>query len=118
VIAVVNERTAQDVIADAKRTLDGRSEHGIYSAEAGGFIDSGLYTAPGALVALEGLVDAGQSLNDIWLWAFCADHRDDEQIDGACDYCEDEDEPECEGHPASEFGEMGVTTYCDGSCIA
>jgi hypothetical protein len=23
---------------------------------------------------------------------------------------------ECEGHPADEFGAMGVTTYCDGSC--
>ena len=25
--------------------------------------------------------------------------------------------PECEGHPASEFGPMGETEYCDGSCI-
>lgn len=31
---------------------------------------------------------------------------------------EPEYEPEeCEGHPAGEFDPMGVTVYCDGSCL-
>ena len=25
--------------------------------------------------------------------------------------------PPCEGHPADEYGPMGETLYCDGSCM-
>lgn len=32
-------------------------------------------------------------------------------------HCDDDDEDDdCQGHPAGPFDPMGVTTYCDGSC--
>jgi hypothetical protein len=49
----------------------------------------------------------------------CVNYMSEADVADMCrvnEFFPDEDEDECEGHPAGPFDPMGQTVYCDGSC--
>lgn len=78
------------------RSLDGRTEHGVWDGEAGGFVDSGIYTEDRADEAVAALVALGNDPAELAVLPFCQDHRDDEQPAGSCESCDAEDDEDDE----------------------
>lgn len=68
-----------------------KTEHGIWSDAAGGFIDSGLYTDVQIEQALADFIAQGEDADDLKALAFCEDHRDEEQPAIGCELCADEE---------------------------
>ena len=86
------------------------TEWGIFNDE--GCIEASMWSEKEAQTELAKYYIDGE--RGLTVSEICPDHE--EQMQGACDICDTEDDDECEGHPAGEFDPMGVTVYCDGTC--
>lgn len=77
------------------------TEYGVWSGEAGGFIDRGFYAFDAAEVAAEEYA-ADEPDGEYSARALCADHSDEEEPADACEECatdgggEDEDDEDAE----------------------